>query len=142
MSFLVWKNLLNNGSRSRRLTCKIWLQPYWYEWREFFCYQAFFSEHPEFANNDFYITGESYAGHYIPAFAARVHKGNKAKEGIPINLKACCFCYLYLIMSCICLFNFYWSQVKMLNRDLPLAMGLLILQSSMELILIMHWRWI
>ncbi|OAY38893.1 serine carboxypeptidase-like [Manihot esculenta] len=49
--------------------------------------QAFFSEHPEFANNDFYITGESYAGHYIPAFAARVHKGNKAKEGIPINLK-------------------------------------------------------
>ncbi|KVI09702.1 Peptidase S10, serine carboxypeptidase [Cynara cardunculus var. scolymus] len=33
--------------------------------------QAFFKEHPEFAKNDFYITGESYAGHYIPAFAAR-----------------------------------------------------------------------
>ncbi|KAI3520161.1 hypothetical protein L1887_09406 [Cichorium endivia] len=49
--------------------------------------QAFFKEHPEFAKNDFYITGESYAGHYIPAFAARVHKGNKAKEGIHINLK-------------------------------------------------------
>jgi serine carboxypeptidase-like clade 4 len=39
------------------------------------------------AKNDFYITGESYAGHYIPAFAARVHRGNKAKEGIHINLK-------------------------------------------------------
>ncbi|GMI86218.1 CARBOXYPEPTIDASE Y, SERINE CARBOXYPEPTIDASE-LIKE 49 [Hibiscus trionum] len=49
--------------------------------------QAFFAEHPEFANNDFYITGESYAGHYIPAFAARVHRGNKAKDGILINLK-------------------------------------------------------
>ncbi|KAI3748587.1 hypothetical protein L6452_11759 [Arctium lappa] len=49
--------------------------------------QAFFKEHPEFAKNDFYITGESYAGHYIPAFAARVNKGNKAKEGIHINLK-------------------------------------------------------
>lgn len=49
--------------------------------------QAFFAEHPEFVNNDFYITGESYAGHYIPALAARVHKGNKAKEGIHINLK-------------------------------------------------------
>ncbi|KAF9596471.1 hypothetical protein IFM89_012176 [Coptis chinensis] len=48
---------------------------------------AFFTEHPEFAKNDFYITGESYAGHYIPAFAARVHQGNKAKEGIHINLK-------------------------------------------------------
>nr|GEW44772.1 serine carboxypeptidase-like [Tanacetum cinerariifolium] len=49
--------------------------------------QAFFTEHPEFVDNDFYITGESYAGHYIPAIAARVHQGNKAKEGIHINLK-------------------------------------------------------
>ncbi|OVA06949.1 Peptidase S10 [Macleaya cordata] len=49
--------------------------------------QAFFAKHPQFQNNDFYITGESYAGHYIPAFASRVHKGNKAKEGIHINLK-------------------------------------------------------
>lgn len=49
--------------------------------------QAFFAEHPNLAKNDFYITGESYAGHYIPAFAARVHRGNKDKEGIHINLK-------------------------------------------------------
>ncbi|XP_044505276.1 serine carboxypeptidase-like [Mangifera indica] len=49
--------------------------------------QAFFKEHPQYATNDFFITGESYAGHYIPAFAARVHRGNKAKEGIHINLK-------------------------------------------------------
>ncbi|CAN6704751.1 unnamed protein product [Malus baccata var. baccata] len=49
--------------------------------------QAFFAEHPELAENDFFITGESYAGHYIPAVAARVHRGNKAKEGIHINLK-------------------------------------------------------
>ncbi|XP_059314690.1 serine carboxypeptidase-like [Lycium ferocissimum] len=49
--------------------------------------QAFFKAHPDYANNDFYITGESYAGHYIPAFASRVHQGNKNKEGIPINLK-------------------------------------------------------
>ncbi|KAB1219028.1 Serine carboxypeptidase-like 49 [Morella rubra] len=48
---------------------------------------AFFAEHPEFAENEFYITGESYAGHYIPAFAARVHRGNKANEGVHINLK-------------------------------------------------------
>jgi serine carboxypeptidase-like clade IV len=51
-----------------------------------FC-QAFFTEHPEFAENDFYITGESYAGHYIPAFASRVYQGNKNNEGIHINLK-------------------------------------------------------
>ncbi|KAL1364737.1 hypothetical protein AAHE18_03G238200 [Arachis hypogaea] len=49
--------------------------------------QAFFKEHPLFVKNDFYITGESYAGHYIPALASRVHQGNKAKEGIIINRK-------------------------------------------------------
>ncbi|KAH7836997.1 hypothetical protein Vadar_008321 [Vaccinium darrowii] len=49
--------------------------------------QGFFKLHPEYVNNDFYITGESYAGHYIPAFASRVHQGNKANEGIFINLK-------------------------------------------------------
>lgn len=49
--------------------------------------QGFFKLHPQYAKNEFYITGESYAGHYIPAFAARVNQGNKAKEGIPINLK-------------------------------------------------------
>lgn len=49
--------------------------------------QAFFKEHPQYVKNDFYITGESYAGHYIPAFASRVHQGNKNKEGIQINLK-------------------------------------------------------
>lgn len=60
----------------------------------FLWYQAFFAEHPEFAENDFYITGESYAGHYIPAFAARVHRGNKANEGIHINLKVCHWCLI------------------------------------------------
>ncbi|CAH9072308.1 unnamed protein product [Cuscuta epithymum] len=49
--------------------------------------QAFFEKHPEYVENDFFITGESYAGHYIPAFASRVNEGNKMKEGIHINLK-------------------------------------------------------
>lgn len=49
--------------------------------------QAFFATHPKYASNDFYITGESYAGHYIPAFASRVHAGNKAMDGLHINLK-------------------------------------------------------
>ncbi|GER39438.1 serine carboxypeptidase [Striga asiatica] len=49
--------------------------------------QAFFKAHPQLTGNDFYITGESYAGHYIPAFATRVHQGNKNNEGIQINLK-------------------------------------------------------
>uniref|UniRef100_A0A6V7QU96 Carboxypeptidase n=1 Tax=Ananas comosus var. bracteatus TaxID=296719 RepID=A0A6V7QU96_ANACO len=49
--------------------------------------QAFFTEHPDYLKNDFYITGESYAGHYIPAAAERVYRGNKEKERLHINLK-------------------------------------------------------
>lgn len=49
--------------------------------------QAFFKEHPNYLVNDFYIIGESYAGHYIPAAAERVHRGNKGKEGLHLNLK-------------------------------------------------------
>ncbi|XP_047323968.1 serine carboxypeptidase-like [Impatiens glandulifera] len=51
--------------------------------------QAFFKQHPEYVKNAFYITGESYAGHYIPAFASRVHKGNKDRQPgtIHINFK-------------------------------------------------------
>ena len=54
-------------------------------------WQAFFAEHPEYAKNDFFITGESYAGHYIPAFASRVYRGNNNNEGIHINLKVLFF---------------------------------------------------
>lgn len=49
--------------------------------------QAFFAAHPEYKKNDFFVTGESYAGHYVPAVASRLHKALKKKEGVPINLK-------------------------------------------------------
>lgn len=50
-------------------------------------WQGFFTEHPDYVKNDLYITGESYGGHYIPAFASRINHGNKNKEGIHLNLK-------------------------------------------------------
>ncbi|KAL3695781.1 hypothetical protein R1sor_009857 [Riccia sorocarpa] len=50
-------------------------------------FQAFFEKHPQFKNNELYITGESYAGHYVPAVTARVHSANKEGTGIHINLK-------------------------------------------------------
>ncbi|TVU19121.1 hypothetical protein EJB05_35255 [Eragrostis curvula] len=58
--------------------------------------QAFFKQHPDLLENDFYITGESYAGHYIPAAAERVHRGNKEGSGLHINLKAS-YSSLYLL---------------------------------------------
>ena len=43
---------------------------------------------PEFKDRDFYVTGESYAGHYIPAFSHHVWRTNQRKAELDrINLK-------------------------------------------------------
>ncbi|XP_038717255.1 serine carboxypeptidase-like [Tripterygium wilfordii] len=49
--------------------------------------QEFLNAHPNMVSNEFFITGESYAGHYAPSLAARILRGNIEEEGTPINLK-------------------------------------------------------
>ncbi|CAG8441307.1 5249_t:CDS:2 [Dentiscutata heterogama] len=54
--------------------------------------QIFFKEFPQYANLDFHIAGESYAGHYIPAIAAEINNNNKGTSSWilanqPKNLK-------------------------------------------------------
>ena len=44
--------------------------------------QDFFIKFPQFSSNAFYITGESYAGVYIPTLALQIYRGNAS-----INLK-------------------------------------------------------
>ncbi|KAL5769667.1 hypothetical protein ACOSP7_013821 [Xanthoceras sorbifolium] len=44
-------------------------------------------QYEEFSSNPFYISGESYAGVYIPTLAAQVHHGIKAGENPVINFK-------------------------------------------------------
>jgi len=39
--------------------------------------QEFVTHHSEYHKNDFYIFGESYAGHFVPAAAHRIFQGNK-----------------------------------------------------------------
>jgi carboxypeptidase C (cathepsin A) len=47
---------------------------------------GFLEKYPQFAKNDFYITGESFGGHYVPAFGAYVVE-QMAQGNDSINLK-------------------------------------------------------
>ena len=42
--------------------------------------QQFYKAHPEYQNLPFYIFGESYAGHYVPAVAQRIWEENQVPE--------------------------------------------------------------
>ena len=42
---------------------------------------------PKYKTNNFYITGESYAGHYVPQLAYTILRNNKNTKHTVINLK-------------------------------------------------------
>uniref|UniRef100_A0A383WG00 Carboxypeptidase n=1 Tax=Tetradesmus obliquus TaxID=3088 RepID=A0A383WG00_TETOB len=49
--------------------------------------RGFFERHPHLAANDFYISGESYAGIYVPMLARAVWEGNRRGQKPHINIK-------------------------------------------------------
>lgn len=46
----------------------------------------FFARYPQYAGRPFYITGESYGGHYVPTLATAIIAYNAANPGSPINM--------------------------------------------------------
>ena len=48
--------------------------------------QAFFRSRPELKGRDFFVTGESYAGHYVPAVASKVFHASSKEKNSDINL--------------------------------------------------------
>ncbi|KAK6159381.1 hypothetical protein DH2020_006695 [Rehmannia glutinosa] len=51
-----------------------------------------FERFPEYKTRDFYITGESYAGHYVPQLAQLIMNNNKITNQTVINLKGIANC--------------------------------------------------
>jgi carboxypeptidase C (cathepsin A) len=49
--------------------------------------QAFFVRFPEYANNDLYISSESYGGHYMPTLAKQIVDMNAAGGNPKLNFK-------------------------------------------------------
>ncbi|KAF5835512.1 peptidase S10, serine carboxypeptidase [Dunaliella salina] len=49
--------------------------------------RKWFADHPQFQGNEFFISGESYAGVYVPNLAKAVVEGNLAGKTPYINLK-------------------------------------------------------
>ena len=49
---------------------------------------------PEYQTRDFFITGESYAGHYIPQLAQLILHNNKITNQTVINLKGIAVSFL------------------------------------------------
>jgi len=49
----------------------------------------FLGSKPALAGNPFFVTGESYAGHYVPAVASRIaaHNASDARTTTPIQLR-------------------------------------------------------
>ncbi|KAF5749504.1 hypothetical protein HS088_TW04G01473 [Tripterygium wilfordii] len=70
------------------------------------------SRFPQYKFRDFYIAGESYAGHYVPQLAKRIHDHNKASSRPVINLKG------FIVGNAVTDFNydsigtimFWWSH--------------------------------
>ena len=51
-----------------------------------------FEKFPQYKGRDFFITGESYAGHYVPQLADTVLFNNKITNQTVINLKGIAVC--------------------------------------------------
>jgi len=47
---------------------------------------AFFTVYSEYASNEFYVTGESYGGKYVPVVSSKIHQENQRQPKVPINL--------------------------------------------------------
>uniref|UniRef100_A0A1D1XLV9 Carboxypeptidase n=1 Tax=Anthurium amnicola TaxID=1678845 RepID=A0A1D1XLV9_9ARAE len=68
------QDVLNNGDARTAMDSLVFLQ----KW---------FKQYPQYSSRDFYITGESYGGHYVPQLAQAIIRSQKLTGENSINLK-------------------------------------------------------
>eukprot|EP00249_Psilotum_nudum_P000669 c1275_g1_i1 orf=228-1616(-) len=70
-----------------------------------------FEKFPEYKNNDFYLAGESYAGHYVPQLASCLLEHSKS-SGFKFNLKGLAIGnpLLKLDVDALSSYNYLWSH--------------------------------
>ncbi|KAH6788574.1 serine carboxypeptidase-like 40 [Perilla frutescens var. frutescens] len=70
---------------------------------------------PEYKSRDFYLTGESYAGHYVPQLAQLILRNNKIATRTLINLKGIAIGNAYIDYADTMrgLFDFFWTHALM-----------------------------
>ncbi|KAK6159368.1 hypothetical protein DH2020_006682 [Rehmannia glutinosa] len=67
---------------------------------------------PEYKTRDFYITGESYAGHYVPQLAQLILNNNKITKHTVINLKGIAIGNAYIDYedSMRGIYDYFWTH--------------------------------
>lgn len=77
---------------------------------------------PEYKKRDFYISGESYAGHYVPQLAHTILHHNKKGNGPIIKLKG------IIVSIILCPFSFFYYMIAKhpLNNNWKMSLNLII----------------
>ena len=63
----------------------------------FIALEHFFEKFPEYVNNSFYITGESYGGIYVPTLSSRVMDDSDFNFKVLMRLNKCWLCYSSIV---------------------------------------------
>ncbi|EFH41812.1 hypothetical protein ARALYDRAFT_494807 [Arabidopsis lyrata subsp. lyrata] len=73
---------------------------------------GWFDKFPEFKSRDFFLTGENYAGHYIPQLADAILSYNSRSSGFKFNIKGIAIGnpFLKLDRDVRAAFEFFWSH--------------------------------
>uniref|UniRef100_A0A8D8PLP3 Carboxypeptidase n=1 Tax=Cacopsylla melanoneura TaxID=428564 RepID=A0A8D8PLP3_9HEMI len=99
--------------------------------------KQFFTIFPEYQKNDFYVTGESYAGKYVPALAYTIHINNPVAK-TKINLKGVAIGNGLCDPLNMMVYSSYLYQLGLIDEN---AKKLIEEKEKKATQLILEWKW-